>query len=86
MIVSKCAICGGNVEERAVTEDMRVGNDFVVIEDVRVGVCVECEERYYPPGVVDRLRNIDKRMMDRNILRKLDVIGNTYRLRYDLVI
>jgi len=83
MIVSKCAICGGKVEERAVSEEIRVENDFVVIENVRAGVCVECGERYYPPGVVDRLRNIERNIMNRKKLKKLDVIGNTYKLRYD---
>ena len=60
MIISKCAICGGKVEEREIREEVRVGNDFAVIENVRTGVCVECGERYYPSGVVDRLRNIEK--------------------------
>jgi len=83
MIVSKCAICGGKVEEREVSEEVRVGNDFVVIDNVRAGVCVECGERYYPPGVVDKLRNIEKSIMDRKRLKELDVIGNAYRLRYD---
>ncbi|MCK4734757.1 MAG: YgiT-type zinc finger protein [Methanophagales archaeon] len=83
MIVSKCAICGGKVEEREISEEVRVGNDFVVIENVRAGVCVECGERYYPPGVVDRLRNIERSIMDRKKLKKLDVIGSTYKLRYD---
>ena len=83
MIVSKCAICGGKVEEREVSEGVRVGNDFVIIENVRAGVCVECGERYYPPGVVDRLRNIERSIMDRKKLKKLDVIGRTYRLGYN---
>jgi len=83
MIVSKCAICGGKVEEREVSEEIRVENDFVVIENVRAGVCVECGERYYPPGVVDRLRNIERNIMNRKKLKKLDVIGSTYKLRYD---
>ena len=83
MIVSKCAICGGKVEERKISEEVKVRNDFVVIENVRAGVCVECGERYYPPGVVDRLRGIERRLMDREKLKRLDVIGSTYRLRYD---
>ena len=74
MIVSKCAICGGKVEEREISEEVKIRNDFVVIEDVRAGVCVECGERYYPPGVVDRLRNIERSIMDRKKLKKLDVI------------
>jgi YgiT-type zinc finger domain-containing protein len=81
--VSKCAKCGGKVEEREISEEVRVGNDFVVIENVKVGVCKECGERYYPPGVVDRLRDIERNIMDRKKLRKLEVIGSTYKLRYD---
>ena len=83
MIVLKCAICGGKVEEREVSEEVRVGNDFVIIENVRAGVCVECRERCYPPGVVDRLRNIERSIMDRKKLKKLDVKGSTYRMGYD---
>ncbi len=84
MIVSKCAICGGKVEERKISEEVKVRNDFVVIVNVRAGVCVECGERYYPPGgVVDRLRGIERCLMDREKLKRLDVIGSTYRLRYD---
>jgi len=83
MIVSKCAICGGKVEERKISEEVKVRNDFVVLENVRAGVCVECGERYYPPGVVDRLRGIERSLMDREKLKRLDVIGSTYRLRYD---
>ncbi|MGB7001338.1 MAG: YgiT-type zinc finger protein [Halobacteriota archaeon] len=86
MIVSKCAICGGKVEERKISEEVKVRNDFVVIENVRAGVCVECGERYYPPGVVNRLRGIERSLMDREKLKRLDVIGNTYRLRYDATI
>ncbi|HJH27258.1 MAG TPA: hypothetical protein C5S37_10960 [Methanophagales archaeon] len=83
MIVSKCAICGGKVEEREISEEVKIRNDFVVIENVRAGVCVECGERYYPPGVVDRLRGIERSLMDREKLKRLDVIGSTYRLMYD---
>ena len=83
MIVSRCAICGGKVEEREISEEVKIRNDFVVIENVRAGVCVECGERYYPPGVVDRLRGIERSLMDREKLKRLDVIGSTYRLRYD---
>ncbi|NAS88567.1 hypothetical protein C4E24_02340 [ANME-1 cluster archaeon AG-394-G21] len=86
MIVSKCAICGGKVEERKISEEVKVRNDFVVIENVRAGVCVECGERYYPPGVVDRLRGIERSLMDREKLKRLDVIGSTYRLKYDATI
>ena len=85
MIVSKCAICGGNVEEREVSEEVRIGNDFVVIENVRVGVCLECGERYYPPGVVDGLREIERSIMEGKRPKKLDMIGNAYKLKYSTI-
>jgi YgiT-type zinc finger domain-containing protein len=83
MIVSKCALCGGKVEEREISEEVRVANDFVVVENVRAGVCIDCGERYYPPGVVDRLNDIERGLKDRKKLKKLDMIGSTYKLRYD---
>ena len=83
IITTKCAICGGKVEEREVSEEVRIGNDFVIIENVRAGVCVECGERYYPPGIVDRLRDIERSIRDRKTLKKLTLIGSTYRLGYD---
>ena len=86
MIVSKCAICGGKVEKKEVSEEVRVGDDFVVIENIRAGVCRECGERYYPPRVVDRLRDIEVRIMDRKGLTELDLIGRAYRIRYDLMV
>ena len=53
-----CDLWGG-VEEREISEE------------VRVGVCAEYGERYYPPVVVDRLRNIERSIMDRKRLKKL---------------
>ena len=82
MIVSKCAICGGKVEEREVSEAVRIKNDFVVVENVVAGVCVGCGERYYPPGVVDRLRDIEMHAMDREALEGLHRVGHTYRIHY----
>ena len=60
----------------------RVGNDFIIVENVKAGVCVECGEQYYPPGVVDKLRNIERSMVDKKRLEELDIIGNTYRVKY----
>lgn len=82
MIVSRCALCGGKVEEREISEEVRVGNDFIIVENVKAGVCVECGEQYYPPGVVDKLRNIERSMVDKKRLEELDIIGNTYRVKY----
>jgi YgiT-type zinc finger domain-containing protein len=85
MMVSKCAICGGKVEEKEISEEVRTKNDFVVIENVRAGVCLECGERYYPPGVVDRLREIERSIIEGKRPEKLDMIGNAYRIEYNTI-
>jgi len=82
MIVSKCAICGGKVIQKEISEEIRVGNDFVIVENIKGGVCVECGERYYPPGVVDKLKEIERSLIDKKRLKKLEVMGNTYKIKY----
>jgi len=81
-MISRCAICGGKVMEKKVSEEIKVGNDFVIVEGITAGVCMDCGERYYPPGVVDKLRSIEKNLLKREERKKLAVIGNAYRLRY----
>ncbi|MFQ6055560.1 MAG: YgiT-type zinc finger protein [Methanosarcinales archaeon] len=81
MIISKCIICGGNVIQKEVEEEVRIGNNFIIIENVEAGVCAECGERYYPPGVVDKIREIEKSLVNKEKIKKLDIIGNTYKLK-----
>jgi len=52
------------------------------VENVIAGVCAGCGERYYPPGVVDRLRDIEMHAMDREALKGLHIVGHTYRMSY----
>ncbi|MEA3282071.1 MAG: YgiT-type zinc finger protein [Euryarchaeota archaeon] len=82
MIVSKCAICSGKIEEREVSEAVRLGNDLVVVENVIADVCLGCGERHYPPGVVDRLGDIEMHAMDQEALERLHIMGHAYRISY----
>ncbi len=54
----KCEYCGGNVRERRVTVDLRVKGKLYVFENVPVGVCQKCGERYYRGPVLERLEEL----------------------------
>lgn len=53
-----CEYCDGRVEERRVRDDHWAGDDLVIIEDVPVGVCNRCGERYYPARVLEKMDRI----------------------------
>jgi len=46
------------VIEKLVTEYEGSGNQLVIIENVPVGVCQHCGERYYPASVVEAMEHI----------------------------
>ena len=50
-----CEYCGGMVRGRRVTVDLRRGPKLVVFENVPIGVCSKCGERYYPGPTLERL-------------------------------
>lgn len=54
----KCDYCGGNVRERRVTVDSRVKGKSLVCENVPIGVCQKCSERYYRGPVLEHLEEL----------------------------
>lgn len=53
-----CIYCGGAVQERTVTREVRWQDNLFLIEDVPMGICVQCGERFLKPHVakaIDRL-------------------------------
>lgn len=54
----KCAYCGGNLREKRVTVDMRFKGKLFVFDNVPVGVCQKCGERYYRGSVLERLEEL----------------------------
>jgi len=54
----KCDCCGGNVREKRVTVDMRFKGKLFVFDNVPVGVCQKCGERYYRGPVLERLEEL----------------------------
>lgn len=54
----KCDYCGGTVREKRVTVDLRVKGKLFVFDNVPVGVCQKCGERYYRGPVLERLEEL----------------------------
>lgn len=56
-----CEHCNGLVRERVVArEALRHKGNFVVLEDVPIGVCEKCGARYYDASVVRRVAEIGR--------------------------
>jgi YgiT-type zinc finger domain-containing protein len=53
-----CDYCGGRVLEKRVTVDVRLTGKLYVFENVPVGVCRKCGERYYRGPVLERLEEL----------------------------
>jgi len=53
-----CEYCGGDVKEKKVTVDIRRKEELFVFDNVPVGVCSRCGERFYPGPTLERLNEI----------------------------
>ena len=53
-----CVYCGGAVDEKAVTLDYRYHWQLFIMEDVRVGVCCQCGERFLTAETAKRLERL----------------------------
>lgn len=55
---SDCYYCGGSVEARLMPRELRWRSRLFVIEDVPMGVCEQCGEKFLTPEVakdIDRI-------------------------------
>jgi YgiT-type zinc finger domain-containing protein len=63
-----CPICGGELEETEVKEDIWVGEELLVIENVHAKVCDKCSEKIESYGEMQRIdrviREFDHRKME----------------------
>lgn len=56
-----CEHCGGRVRERRVDrEALRHKGNFVILEDVPIGVCEKCGARYFDASVLRRVAEIGR--------------------------
>lgn len=74
----KCVICnGGDIKEKEVEEEIRVGNDIVLVP-LKVMVCMSCGERYYNRRTMKMLEEVEDKM-EKKIL-EVEPIGKVLRV------
>ena len=56
-----CEYCSGTVRERRVRDDYWRGDLLLIIENVPVGICDRCGERYYSATVLEKLDRLATR-------------------------
>ena len=54
----RCPLCGGQLEERAVTHPQEYKGRIVILENVPVEVCVQCGEVLLRPDVLERMEKV----------------------------
>ena len=53
-----CFFCGGAVEERLITREYRWKDHLFIVENVPVGVCIQCGEKVIKPEVAKAVDQI----------------------------
>ncbi|MFA0757539.1 MAG: hypothetical protein PVTTEEND_000990 [Candidatus Fervidibacter sp.] len=66
-----CEYCGSPIVEKRVTVHRRVKRGYVLIENVPVGVCVQCGARYFSANV---LKTIEESLKGRRKVRRKIVV------------
>jgi YgiT-type zinc finger domain-containing protein len=56
-----CIYCGGEVEERLDRLDYRFHGRLFIIEEVRMGVCCQCGERFMTAETAAKLESMAQR-------------------------
>ena len=60
---SDCYYCGGSVEEQHLPREVRWKGDLIVFDNVPMGVCTQCGEKFLKPGVA---KSIDDALHGKN--------------------
>lgn len=53
-----CEYCGEHIVEKIVDLPRKMGDGYVLIKDVPVGVCKSCGTRYYSANVLENIEMI----------------------------
>lgn len=54
----RCEYCNGAIVEKRVTLLRKVGKQYVLIENVPAGVCIECGTHYYAANVLKMVEEV----------------------------
>lgn len=71
-----CVFCRGNLTAKEVLEEVKVGNNHIMV-DVRAEECDNCHERYFPEGTVDYLQRL-KAELKKNP-RQFKTVGQVFQ-------
>lgn len=65
-----CEYCNGPIVEKRVTLHRRMKGNYVLIENVPAGVCMECGTRYYAANILKMIEESvrGKRQVEREIV------------------
>lgn len=55
---SDCFYCGGAVEERRLPREVRWEGQLFIFEDVPLGVCTQCGEKFLKPEVAKAIDRV----------------------------
>ena len=64
----QCEYCNGIVQPRKLKrEAFKHKNSFIILEDITIGVCDRCKNRYYTADIIHAVQNIatGKRQVER---------------------
>ncbi|MDA0740039.1 MAG: type II toxin-antitoxin system MqsA family antitoxin [Nitrospirae bacterium] len=61
-----CSFCGGEVEEKNIEYDYRRKSHLLIVSDVPAGVCRQCGEKYFKPGILKRMDQVYHDIFDRH--------------------
>jgi YgiT-type zinc finger domain-containing protein len=61
-----CSYCGGEVVEEQIDYDYRREKRLMVVSNVPAGVCRQCGEKYFKPGVLKRMDSLYHGIFERN--------------------
>ena len=66
----RCEYCNGLIVEKRVDLTRKVGENYVLIENVPAGVCTECGTRYYAANVLKTIEETisGRRKAEREVL------------------
>jgi len=74
----KCVICKGeDIKEKEVEEEIRIGNDIVLVL-VKIMVCSSCGERYYDRRTMKMLEEIEAKIEKEHV--GLETVGKVLKV------
>ena len=71
-----CVFCKGKLVKKNVEEEIKVGNDHVMVE-VGAEVCNDCGERFFPQGTVDHLLKLKRKL--KKDKKQFKAVGKVFR-------